>query len=247
MEQQHGSLGAERALEAPRTYADCRLDVKTARWDGSATGLAQHPLATISPAPTGNARDELKRSIERSGEAKSILMYKGMVIDGWPEYVLCGELQIVPDLRVLDVDEEGAMHFVFARCLESRAPPPAVRSMMLAVLCDSDVAARHGGSRALSTRPLSTRMQRASEAGVSVNTQRKNEHVSRCCPRLIMDVISGKLTPDAAYKSCTVAEKKPKAMADCKCKTCSNPNCWPHKRISRLEDVLRAAGMALPP
>lgn len=60
------------------------------------TTLAQHPLSAAFPSMSADDFAALVEDIRKHGQRDPILIYEGMVLDGWHRYQACTELGIKP-------------------------------------------------------------------------------------------------------------------------------------------------------
>jgi hypothetical protein len=83
-----------------------------------------HPAAQAIPAISNEAFAELKRDIARNGQRRAVVMFQGMIFDGFARYEACVSLGLVPRVRILRDRDPGMwlLRANLARCGEPRSP-----------------------------------------------------------------------------------------------------------------------------
>lgn len=80
--------------------------------------LKQHPLSAAFPSMSDADFLALRDDIEDNGQRDPIVVFEGMVLDGWHRYRSCAELGIPPVL--VDFDGSDPVPFVISRNLHRR-------------------------------------------------------------------------------------------------------------------------------
>jgi hypothetical protein len=81
--------------------------------------LTQHPLSAAFPAMSAEDFQALKDDIDNIGQRDPVMLFEGMVLDGWHRFRACLELGIAPAQVTLSPDVD-AVKFVLSRNLLRR-------------------------------------------------------------------------------------------------------------------------------
>jgi hypothetical protein len=152
-------------MTAPTT--DEFLAEKAANW-AAISRLTQHPLSAAFPAMLAEDFLTLKDDIEINGQREPIVIFDGMVLDGWHRYRACIELMLGPITQEIDAREDPVA-FVKSRNLHRRHLTTSQRVAAL-VACSE----WHPSHRSKKVEPGSTFVKTneeiAKEAGTTIRT-----------------------------------------------------------------------------
>ncbi len=62
----------------------------------------RHPLSCALPTYEQPQLDELAESIKRHGLRHRIIVFEGMILDGWNRLMACAAADVSPDFREVD-------------------------------------------------------------------------------------------------------------------------------------------------
>jgi hypothetical protein len=133
--------------------------------------LIQHPLSAAFPSMSVEDFQALKDDIETNGQHEPVMLYEGMVLDGWHRYRACAELGVkVKQFTFADGDpvayvESANLHRRHLTASQRAAAVVAVRAWAPAKR-PAEAAKNKGAAAA----PLSTNKDMAKAANVSVRT-----------------------------------------------------------------------------
>ncbi len=82
--------------------------------------LTQHPLSANFPSMSEADYLALKDDIDEYGQREPIIMFEGMVLDGWHRYRACVEIGIEPTKFNFVADKEDPVAFVLSHNLHRR-------------------------------------------------------------------------------------------------------------------------------
>lgn len=132
--------------------------------------LKQHPLSAAFPSMTEADFLALRDDIEDNGQRDAIVIFEGMVLDGWHRYRSCADLGIEP--VVVEFEDSDPVPFVLSRNLHRRHLSASQRAA--AVVACSQWAPlgsnQHGKRVGTSSPPSLTSAQMAKVAQVSDKT-----------------------------------------------------------------------------
>jgi hypothetical protein len=80
--------------------------------------LNQHPLSSAFPAMADDDFESLSKSIEQLGLLSPIVLFEGMVIDGWHRYCACKETST--QIKTVEYNGSNPQEFVIAQNKERR-------------------------------------------------------------------------------------------------------------------------------
>jgi hypothetical protein len=128
--------------------------------------LTQHPLSAAFPAMSAEDFQALKDDIEVNGQREPVMIFEGMVLDGWHRYRACTELGLKPQQFTFGDDDPVA--FVKSQNLHRRHLTASQRAA--AVVACSAWAPTHRPKKDAPGAPFSTKAELAKEAHVSERT-----------------------------------------------------------------------------
>lgn len=154
--------------------------------------LERHPLSAAFPSMPAIEQDELTEDIERNGLIEPIMLYQGMVLDGWHRYQSCCMLEIEPAFTEYAGSDPVA--YVISRNIHRRSLTGSQRAA--AIVACSNWAKSGRPEKGEVTSSFSTKDSMAKAAGVSAKTiqQAKAAHSAG----LGDAVKNGKLTVEQA-------------------------------------------------
>jgi hypothetical protein len=132
--------------------------------------LTQHPLSAAFPAMSADDFQALKDDIEVNGQREPVMLYEGMVLDGWHRYRACVELGLKP--QQFTFGDTDPVAFVKSQNLHRRHLTASQRAAAV-VACSAWVPSNIGrprGAPGASLGTVSTKAELAKEAHVSERT-----------------------------------------------------------------------------
>jgi hypothetical protein len=168
--------------------------------------LKQHPLSAAFPAMSGDDFAALVEDIKANGQREPVMVYEGMVLDGWHRYRACTQLGIKPQQFTFDAGKDP-VSFVLSHNLHRRHLTPSQRAA--AVVACTEWAPAHRPKKGGTSSPLTTE-QLAQVAHVSDKTIKDAKAAHKA--GLTDAVQAGALTVKEAAKVARgkAAEAKPK-------------------------------------
>lgn len=79
----------------------------------------RHPLSAAFPSMPASEQDELTLDIEKNGQREPIIIFDGMILDGWHRYNACNMLEIEPVVSNLPSDVDP-VSYVISRNIHRR-------------------------------------------------------------------------------------------------------------------------------
>ncbi len=168
----------------------------------------QHPLSAAFPSMSADDFQALKDDIEINGQREPVMIFEGMVLDGWHRYRACIELSIKPTQFNFPAEDDPVV-FVKSQNLHRRHLTASQRAAAI-VACSAWHPA-HRQKKQTSTGPLlsgkkveaastlpKTNKQIAAEAGVTTRTVSDVKTAQKA--GLIDAVRDGALTAEQAAK-----------------------------------------------
>lgn len=129
----------------------------------------QHPLSAAFPAMSDEDFQALKDDIEVNGQREPVMVFEGMVLDGWHRYRACVDLGLKPQQFTFP-EGDDPVAFVKGANLHRRHLTASQRAAAV-VACAAWVPANIGRPRGEATSPLAkTNADLASEAHVTPRT-----------------------------------------------------------------------------
>lgn len=129
--------------------------------------LKQHPLSAAFPSMSEADFLALRDDIEDNGQRDPIVVFEGMVLDGWHRYRSCAELGIPPVL--VDFDGSDPVPFVISRNLHRRHLSASQRAAAV-VACGNWAPANRPKNKQTPGVHLSTNAELAKVANVHPTT-----------------------------------------------------------------------------
>lgn len=194
--------------------------------------MRAHKYADFFPSMGREEFDGLVEDIRERGLIDDVETYQGKILDGRHRYKACKRAGVEPRFVEFEGTEEEALRYVVSRNLHRRglsATQRAVVGQKLLPEYERFAAERQEATRAkpgervgegrsasTSTEKAVQSTKRAMQArdqvaevvgGVSGRTIQKVKRVLKDDPKLEKDMLSGKLSADAAYKQVTYKEK----------------------------------------
>lgn len=160
------------------------------------TNLTQHPLSAAFPRMSADEFQDLQDSIENIGVQNPIVLFEGMVLDGWNRYQAAKALGMdCPAVALGDVDPKD---FVLAQNKTRRHITVAQLAMAVNEVCKWSSSGRPLINSALSAELKQTEI--AAKSGVSVRSLRQADEVKKTAtPEVIEAVKNGEVgLPKAA-------------------------------------------------
>ena len=173
----------------------------------------QHPLSAAFPAMSATEFLSLKDSIENIGVQNPIILYEGMVIDGWHRYSACVELGMsCPESQLSDVDP---VDFVRAQNKERRHLSVGAWALIEAELWDWRAAGRPAVDKGAPGAPFPPTVAKMAEAaGASVRTMKQAGKVKReAAPEIKEAVKSGAVSLKDAHAISDLPKEEQAALA----------------------------------
>jgi hypothetical protein len=169
--------------------------------------LKQHPLSAAFPAMSVEELTGLQLDIEEHGLTKPVVLFDGMVIDGWHRWTCCQRLRIVA--KVVDLPAGvDPRRYVKSQNLHRRHLNASQRALAV-VACNewmpngANQHSKAGGEPG--SPPASANVSMAKEADVSTRTIKQAKLVSTRASREVRDAVkAGEMSLKAA-----VATTKP--------------------------------------
>lgn len=129
--------------------------------------LKQHPLSAAFPSMSEADFLALKDDIEVNGQREPVLLYEGMVLDGWHRYRACCDLGLKP--TQFTYNDGDPVAFVKSQNLHRRHLTASQRAAAV-VACAAWVPSNIGRPRGEPGSPLETNAKLATEAHVTPRT-----------------------------------------------------------------------------
>ena len=129
--------------------------------------LTQHPLSAAFPAMSDEDFQALKDDIEINGQREPVMIFEGMVLDGWHRYRACVDLGLKPQQFTFP-EGDDPVAFVKGANLHRRHLTASQRAAAV-VACSAWVPAGRPKKGAPGA-PFSTKAELAKEAHVSEST-----------------------------------------------------------------------------
>lgn len=166
--------------------------------------LTQHPLSAAFPAMDDADYQALKDDIEYHGQREPIIVFDGMVLDGWHRYRACLDLGIEPTQFGFGGDDPVA--FVKSQNLHRRHLTGSQRAAAVVACLEWRAPGRPNNREATSLFPK--REEIAQAAGVTVRTVSQVQTAKKA--GLLEPIRDGALTAEEAAKIARGAVSKPK-------------------------------------
>lgn len=129
--------------------------------------LAQHPLSCAFPAMSAEDFQALKDDIAANGQREPVMVYEGMVLDGWHRYRACADLGL--KVKQFTFSDGDPVAFVKSQNLHRRHLTGSQRTAAL-VACSEWFPPRRPNKVEATSTLLKSNKEIAKEAGVSVRT-----------------------------------------------------------------------------
>lgn len=129
--------------------------------------LKQHPLSAAFPAMSADDFQALKDDIEVNGQREPVIVFEGMVLDGWHRYQACAQLGLNVQKFTFAQDEDPVA-FVLSHNLHRRHLTASQRAAAVVACAEWAPTGRPKKVEAAST--FSTREALAKAAGVTPRT-----------------------------------------------------------------------------
>jgi len=129
--------------------------------------LKQHPLSAAFPSMSEADFLALKDDIKANGQREPVLLYEGMVLDGWHRYRACCDLGLKPSQFTFNDGDPVA--FVKSQNLHRRHLTASQRAAAV-VACAAWVPSNIGRPRGAPGAPLETNAKLATDAHVALRT-----------------------------------------------------------------------------
>jgi hypothetical protein len=128
--------------------------------------LNQHPLSAAFPSMSADDFAALVEDIKAHGQREPIMLFEGMVLDGWHRYQACGQLGIKADR--FDFKGDDPVAFVLSHNLHRRHLSASQRAAAVVACARWAPSGRPKKTEAAST--FSTNAELAKAAGTTVRT-----------------------------------------------------------------------------
>ncbi len=190
-----------RLLEGNNTFTKEAIDRLIAE-----APYKQHPYGKVWQPFDLDALAELAGNIDRRGLDQEILLYHGMILEGWHRYLACLATKTTPKFAEFQGSDLEAAERVHASGIR-RQSTPEQRYASFLQLCEAcpafkakyEALKEKGTKQQQAGKPLSTDGQRvdvlgakAAAAGVSRATAAKIEKVKKHNPEAVADIAEGK-------------------------------------------------------
>jgi hypothetical protein len=177
----------------------------------------QHPYGKVWQRFDLDALAELAGNINRRGLDQEILLYQGMILEGWHRYLACLATKTTPKFAEFQGSDLEAAERVHASGIR-RQSTPEQRYASFVLLCEACPAFKEkyeqlkeqGIQQQQAGKPLSTDGQRvdvvgakAAAAGVSRSTAAKVEKVKKEEPGAVADIAAGKTSANKVLNKTT--------------------------------------------
>lgn len=182
----------------------------------------QHPYGKVWQPFDAETFRELVGNIDRRGLDKTIILYQGMILEGWHRYLGCLATKVPPKFGQFKGTDLEAAELVHASGIRRHSRADQRYASFLA-LCDAcpafkaryDKLEAKGELQQKEGKPLDTDVQRvdvvqakAEAAGVSKTTAKKVERVKRENPGAVAEMAAGKTTANNELKKLNKKGKK---------------------------------------
>jgi ParB-like chromosome segregation protein Spo0J len=164
--------------------------------------LQQHPLSAAFPAMSADDFAALVQDIKENGQREPVMVFEGMVLDGWHRYTACLQAGIKPQQFNFPADKD-AVAFVLSHNLHRRHLTPSQRAAAVVACTEWAPKGRPGKAEMVSG---FREKDLARAAGTSDRTIRDAKVAHRA--GLTEAVKEGAMT---AHEAATVARGKPEA------------------------------------
>ena len=202
--------------------------------------MQQHPLSAAFPEMDEADYLALRDDIEDHGQREPIIVYQGMVLDGWHRYRACIDLGIKPTQFNFGGDDPVA--FVKSENFHRRHLTASQRAAAISAL--QDYAAQRRPNKGATIAPLLKVVDLAKQAGVSPRTMKDVGAAKRA--GLLDPVRDGALTANEAGKIArgdySKAKPKPESPEEYKSDE-PDPIAILSEENDRLNDRLAVAAM----
>jgi ParB-like chromosome segregation protein Spo0J len=199
--------------------------------------LQQHPLSAAFPAMSEDELAALAADIKANGQKEAVIVFGGMVLDGWHRYLACARAGI----KCVTVKHDGSdpVAFVLSRNLHRRHLTASQRAAAVVAATEWRGPGRLGKGEPGS--PLSTNAEMAKAAEVDERTIQHAKAAHKA--GLGDDVRDGKVSAKKAAQQATSGSTKPSAPAQsAKTKAPASDDQQLRARIAALEEKLTLAG-----
>lgn len=186
----------------------------------------QHPLSAAFPGLNEDDFRALTDDIDANGVREKIVVYEGMILDGWHRYSACMELNVKKP-PMIEYEGDDPVGFVLSKNLHRRHLDASQRAFAIAQLSEwQEKAGRpsHNLERIKSGKITGLSADKAAElAGVSEKTMRQARAATKAVPEVQEAVTKGEMAVSEAAKLSSLPpeeqraavskpkEKKPKA------------------------------------
>ncbi len=173
--------------------------------------MKQHALSAAFPAMTKAARAELREDLKENGQQIMIIVFEGMILDGWHRYQILTELGIEPKTKEL---QKGKDPVAFVRSVNMRRRNMNASQRAMAEVAISEWTPHGGHNKQVelsSTCSPSTTAEMAQAADVSTKTIQQAKTVTEeSPPATVKAVIEGKRSVrSAAAEVAKIKRQKP--------------------------------------
>mgnify|MGYP002737191602 CR=1 FL=1 len=163
----------------------------------------QHPLSAAFPGLNEEDFRGLIDDIDANGVREKIVVYEGMILDGWHRYSACMELS-VKNIPMLEYEGDDPVGFVLSKNLHRRHLDASQRAFALAQLSEwQEKSGRpsHNLERIKSGKITGLSADKAAElAGVSEKTMRQARAATKAVPEVQEAVTKGEIAVSEAAK-----------------------------------------------
>lgn len=163
----------------------------------------QHPLSAAFPGLNEENFRALIDDIDANGVREKIVIYEGMILDGWHRYSACMELN-VKNIPALEYEGDDPVGFVLSKNLHRRHLDASQRAFAIAQLSEwQEKSGRpsHNLERIKSGKITGLSADKAAElAGVSEKTMRQARAATKAAPEVQEAVTKGEIAVSEAAK-----------------------------------------------
>jgi hypothetical protein len=163
----------------------------------------QHPLSAAFPGLNEDDFRALTDDIDANGVREKIVVYEGMILDGWHRYSACMELNVKKP-PMIEYEGDDPVGFVLSKNLHRRHLDASQRAFAIAQLSEwQEKAGRpsHNLERIKSDKFIGLSAPKAAElAGVGEMTMRHARAATKAIPEIQEAIVKGEMAVSEAAK-----------------------------------------------
>lgn len=177
----------------------------------------QHPLSAAFPGLNEEDFRALIDDIDANGVREKIVVYEGMILDGWHRYSACVELNVKKP-PMIEYEGDDPVGFVLSKNLHRRHLDASQRAFAIAQLSEwQEKSGRpsHNLERIKSGKITGLSADKAAElAGVSEKTMRQARAATKAVPEVQEAVTKGEMAVSEAAKLSKLSPEEQKAAVE---------------------------------